>query len=231
MGDDTYLQDSVEQLLRTVDALDETDFRSASRLPGWTRAHVITHLARASDSRTGLLIAARAGTVGRQYPSAASRAREIEIGAARPGPAISSDLHDALQRFIVAVRAHPEHLWDVSGEWLGPGRRPVRRAVPSMRREVEYHHVDLDAGYRPEDWPADFVRAQLPSVVDSMAGRPDAPAVTIELPERTLRIGSGELVTVTGDPADLLAWLTGRGNGSRLNTAPAGPLPALPPLA
>ena len=63
-----------------------------------------------------------------------------------------------------------------------------------------------------------------------MTGRGDCPAVTIRAPEATYRIGDGELATVTGDAADLLAWLTGRADGHNLQRDQAGPLPAVPPL-
>jgi maleylpyruvate isomerase len=51
-------------------------------------------------------------------------------------------------------------------------------------RDVEVHHVDLDLGYRPSDWPAIFVEHELGKRVRA-------------LPERA-------------DHADLLAWLIGR---------------------
>lgn len=231
MTDDmSLLQGSVERFLRTVGALRDDDYSAPSRLPGWTRAHVVTHVARSADSRTGLLTAARSGTIGRQYASRQSRAQAIDVGAARPGYVIRADLRNAMDGFAAAVAEHPEHLWDAPGDWLSAGRQPVRRAVPTMRREVEYHHVDLAAGYRPEDWPQDFVSWQLPLVIDAMAGRPEPPAVTIALPERTRRIRDGGLMTVAGEPPDLLAWLTGRAGGERLDTTPAGPLPSVPPL-
>ena len=60
------LGDSVDRLLSTADTLTDEQLRGASLLPGWTRAHVLTHLARSSDSRRGLLEAARAGRIGEQ---------------------------------------------------------------------------------------------------------------------------------------------------------------------
>lgn len=229
MNDMSLLQGSVKRLLTTVGKLADDDFSAPSRLPGWTRAHVITHVARAADSRTGMLEAARSGTIGRQYASAEAREQAIEVGADRPAYAIRSDLRDALNRFTVAVAEHPEHVWDAPSDWLTRGRQPVRLAVPSFRVEVEFHHVDLDAGYGPDDWPDEFVHWQLPSVVESLGGRAEAPPIT--LMDLTVHVGHGGLLTVSGDPPDLLAWLTGRGDGRRLRTSTGGPLPALPPLS
>jgi hypothetical protein len=94
----------------------------ASALPGWTRAHVLTHLAQAADSRTGLLRAARAGRVGQQYPSEQARADAIDVGARRPPAAIRADLHRAVQDGLTAIREHPRHLRDAPGIWLPPSR-------------------------------------------------------------------------------------------------------------
>ena len=72
---------SAARFLATAQALTDDDLYHASALPGWMRAHVLTHLAQAADSRTGLLRAARAGRVGRQYPSEQARADAIDAGA------------------------------------------------------------------------------------------------------------------------------------------------------
>jgi maleylpyruvate isomerase len=157
----------------TAHALTDDHLRGTSGLPSWTRAHVLTHVARAADSRTGLLKAARAGRVGQQYPSEQARAEAIAAGARRPAAVIRADLDRAIQECLTAIRGHPAQLWDAPAIWLGPGRRPVRGVVPSLRRELEYHHVDLAAGYQPADWPGDFVAMELSRVTALMDRRAD----------------------------------------------------------
>jgi maleylpyruvate isomerase len=103
--------------------------------------------------------------------------------------------------------------------------------LPGLHKEIEYHHVDLSAGYRPADWPQEFVDTQLSAVTRSMTRRAGCPAVTIRASHATYRIGDGELATVTGGAADLLAWLTGRADGHDLQRVPGGPLPPIPPFA
>jgi maleylpyruvate isomerase len=222
------LADSAARLLVTVRALTDDDLHQASALPGWTRAHVLTHLAQAADSRTGLLRAARAGRVGRQYPSEQARADAIDAGARRPPAAIRADLHRAVQDSLTAIREHPRHLWDAPGIWLGPGRRPVRGVVTSLRRELEYHHVDLAVGYQPGNWPDDFAADELSLVADLMNRRADAPPMTLTCPT-ALHIDTSPPVDITGPPAALLAWLSGRSDGSGLEPDAAA-LPTLPPL-
>jgi maleylpyruvate isomerase len=224
------LASSAARLLATAQALADDDLYQASALPGWTRAHVLTHLAQAADSRTGLLRAARAGRAGRQYPSGQARADAIDAGARRPPAAIRADLHRAVRDCLTAIREHPRHLWDAPGIWLAPpGRRPVRGVVTSLRRELEYHHVDLAAGYQPASWPADFPATELPVVTAWRNHRGDTPPITLAGPA-ALHIGTSPPLDITGPPAALLAWLTGRSNGTGLHPHPAA-LPALPPLA
>ena len=98
--------------------------------------------------------------------------------------------------------------------------------------EVEIHHVDLDAGYGPADWPLPFAAACLERVAADF-NRPDAPAAQLRSPDSGQVVaigpaGAAGAVEIYGPARALLAWLTGRGSGAGLTTQPAGPLPALP---
>lgn len=68
------LANSAARFLATAQALTDGDVHQASALPGWDRAHVLTHVAQAADSRTRLLRAVQASRVSRQYPSEQARA-------------------------------------------------------------------------------------------------------------------------------------------------------------
>ena len=173
------IADSAARLVRTAQALTDDDLHEASALPGWTRAHVLTHVAQGADSRTRLLRAAQAGRIGQQYPSEQARAEAIDAGARRPGGVIRADLERAIQECLTAIREHPSQLWDAPAIWLGGGSRPVRGVLPGLRRELEYHHVDLAAGYQPADWPDDFVATELSRVTALMDRRDDAPPMTL----------------------------------------------------
>ena len=94
--------------------------------------------------------------------------------------------------------------------------------------------MDLDIGYRVADWPDSFAAERLPGVAGSFAGRDDAPACLVEVTGtgQAFRIGpagAGGEARVSGPPRALLAWLIGRGDGTRLDVDPAGPAPVLPP--
>jgi maleylpyruvate isomerase len=231
------LAQSADRFLGTVRTLADDDVGGACALPGWTRAHLLTHVAQGADSRTGMLLAARSGLIGEQYASEQARADAIEAGARRPAAVIRADVDRAVEECLTAMRQHPAGLWDAPGIWLRGGRGPVRGAVASLRSELEFHHVDLAAGYAPDDWPAGFVATALPRVTAQMNDRAGAPSMTL-IPAAagtvtataTVRIGTEPPADVTGSPAAVLAWLSGRGTGTGLDTGAAG-LPSLPPMA
>ncbi|MFJ6700577.1 maleylpyruvate isomerase family mycothiol-dependent enzyme [Streptomyces sp. NPDC091272] len=225
------LRTSVDRLLSTAAALSDGDVRAPSLLPGWTRAHVLTHLARSADSRSRLLAAARTGADLPQYADEDQREREIEQGAGRPAGVLLDDLGTSLRRFLSAAADHPHRAWEVPVRWLGGGLRPVRGAVGSMLREVEVHHTDLATGHAPAHWPAFFVARELESTTGKLRDDPDAPPMVLCADEdHVLRvIGDRPGPRVSGPAAEVLGWLTGRADGQALTVEPGGPLPALPP--
>ena len=128
----------------------------------------------------------------------------------------------------------PDDAWTVRVRALrGPGF-PALEVVDRRLSEVEIHHVDLAAGYVPADWPEDFFTEALPRVAESFAGRDDVPPCVLwaEGAKDSFRIGPDQAgpprVVIRGEPADLLAWLLGRGDGTALTVPSGGPLPALP---
>lgn len=118
------LRTSVERLHASAAALTDDDVRAPSLLPGWTRAHVLTHIARSADSRTRLLTAARTGADLPQYEDEAQREREIEEGAGRAAAELAADLRGALGGFLTAAAGHPDAAWEVPVRWLGGGCAP-----------------------------------------------------------------------------------------------------------
>ena len=69
------------RLLATARKLDDADLAAPSRLPGWTRGHVLAHLARNADGCVNLLTWARTGIETPQYASDERRDADIETGA------------------------------------------------------------------------------------------------------------------------------------------------------
>ncbi|WP_165485453.1 maleylpyruvate isomerase N-terminal domain-containing protein [Protofrankia symbiont of Coriaria ruscifolia] len=75
------MADGTARLLAEVERLNNAGVRELSALPGWTRAHLITHLARNADGLVNLLTWARTGIVTPCTRSPGSAKRT-----SRPGP-------------------------------------------------------------------------------------------------------------------------------------------------
>jgi maleylpyruvate isomerase len=220
------------RLLKTARSLDDAAVRGPSLLPGWTRGHVLTHVARNADGIVNLLTWARTGVETPAYPSVERREADIQAGAGRPITAHVADLEQAAQRLDDAVGQMPPAAWTAHIRWRSGGDVPAATAMWARLREVEVHHADLDAGYRPADWPAAFVHRLLHELAAELGARPDVPPMRLRASDlgHDLTIGTGDAPPVITGPAHLLAgWLSGRTDGTGLTITPEGPLPVPPP--
>lgn len=149
-------------LARTLVGFDDAAARGASLLPGWTRGHVLTHLARNADGNRNMVEGAIAGEVRMMYPAGAEgREADIEAGAVRSAAELVEDLLDAHALLVAAWGRMPADGWDRLGEPLAGGPWTMADVVASRLREVLVHHVDLDLGFGPDDLPPAWVEASL----------------------------------------------------------------------
>ncbi|WP_198653798.1 maleylpyruvate isomerase family mycothiol-dependent enzyme [Actinocorallia populi] len=214
------------RLERTVAGLDEAAVRAPSPLEGWTRGHVLSHIARNADSYRRLLEWARTGVEHPQYPSAEAREAEIEAGAGRPAAEIAADVRESNARFVALAESLPQEAWDATVRALQGWAHPAWYTLHRRWREVEVHHVDLGAGYTPADWPGSYVRAELTDSLRSLRGELPFSRVTATDLGLTVRLhDDGPALEDEGH--HLLAWLTGRASASRI-TAPPPRWPAVP---
>ena len=217
-----------ERLLATAATLDEAAVRAPSQLPGWTRGHVLAHIARNADSYVNLLTWARTGVETPMYPSMERRNAEIEEGAGRSPAEHVADLRASAERFAAAVAAMPPQAWGNPVRHLNGRVLQPPQIVWGRLREIEVHHVDLGAGYRPADWSDAFTLHLLREVVGDRATGPALRASADDL-HFTAEIGAGTApVEVRGPARALAAWMIGRSKGDDVSTADGGPLPDVP---
>jgi maleylpyruvate isomerase len=220
------LQEAAHRLVRTVDHLPDEEYAAPSLLPGWSRAHVVAHLALNAEGLAGALTGVVRGRPIPMYASSAERDDDIaELALARPST-LRTRLLGATTEFAAAMAAVPEESWDVEierspGEW-----RFAAGAVPGMReRELEIHHADLGVAYTRTAWQRPF-RARL-LLAMSKRDRPRPFSVYAVDLDQTWHCGDGEGgPTVSGDGAELGWWLSGRGDGQGL-TSDDGVLPGI----
>ena len=152
---------ATQRLLDDARALSEADLRAASLLPGWTRAHVLAHVARDADAMRNLLVGARSGQDRPAYPSAQARDADIEQGAAKRAADLLADLADSAMALRTIARQLPDEGWQVPVRILDSAPFPADQLLTRRLVEVELHHCDLGAGYGPADWPAAFADMEL----------------------------------------------------------------------
>lgn len=220
-------------MLRAIADLSDEQVGAQSRLSGWTRAEVLTHLARNADAGRGIAECSARSEVGVQYPGGAEqRAAEIAAGRGARAATLLADLRRSCDALMEAWHHLPDTAWDRQGRSL-TGERTQRGWVWSRWREVEVHHVDLGLGYSAAEWPVAFVSrgldemfAELPQRAHSRRARVDADfrieatdhdrAWVVHLNGNTASVERDDHAiapidgTVTGWGCDVLAWLYGR---------------------
>jgi maleylpyruvate isomerase len=155
------IDDATQRLLGAARVIAEPDLRQPSLLPGWTRAHVLGHLARGADAMRTLLIGARTGEDRPAYASAEAREADIERSAAQQAKELVADVADSAMALRTIARQLPDQAWDYPLRILGSAPFPAGQLLTRRLVEVELHHCDLAAGYSPADWPAAFASMEL----------------------------------------------------------------------
>ncbi|VVJ24301.1 Maleylpyruvate isomerase [Amycolatopsis camponoti] len=224
------LLDAVRKLddewARAIGGLGEPELRAPSALPGWSRAHVLAHVARNADGLKNLLTWANTGVETPMYASPEAREADIEAGARRGAADILADFVASAARFEEYAAGLPDDAW--AREARNRQGNPVSGTVVARMRvsELTIHLADLDRGY-----DLDRVLALL----GPLAGEVVQHAInsrSAHLPAlRLVAEGTGEWTmgaapgaTVTGTSGQLLAWLSGRSDGESLD----GDVPRIP---
>lgn len=221
-----YELEATQRLLGDTITINEQAWQEPVRLPGWTRAHVATHIARNADALVRSIDSLLTGRSGLMYDSDEDRDLAIERGSERSGLELQIDLDTSaghLHRRLNALESVPGELMVE----LLPGQLLRSDLMPLIRlNEVVLHHVDLECGFEMThvepviarwllEWHA--MDAQLPDGVGIRLSSDSGFA---------LALGSTRSATVLSGPdAVLLGWLTGR-----LSTQQAIELPASPNL-
>jgi maleylpyruvate isomerase len=203
-----------ELLTRAVGALPDDALRAPSALPGWTRAHVVAHVARNAEALTRLATWARTGIETPMYPSREARAAEIESSAQNPVAVLRAELVTTAEELDAALAALDETTWQA--EVRSALGRPIPAAeIPWMRvREVWLHAVDLDAGVSVAEIAPDVVDTLLDDSTGTLSAAEGCPSAVLAPTDRdrtwTLGPASDEPLQVRGEAARVLGWLVGR---------------------
>lgn len=240
------VREAERRLLAGVAGMPDADVAAASLCPGWTIGHVLSHVARGADALGRAVDGARRGELVPMYASEQARAADIEAGAGRPAAELAADVEEAAGRLHRSWSAIGPDGWERPVPHRILGHVPVRGTIGHRWFEVEIHHVDLDRGYRPADWPPPFVSQLLERAVPTLARR--LPDGVSSLCLRATDSGDGwsgeatgpdragpgggaaEQVTVSGPSWAVAAWLIGRAAPAAASlSVTSGELPVLAP--
>ena len=219
-------QEATQALLGDTITITDEHWQMPSRLPGWTRAHIATHIARQADhlARVFEQLSNNQPTSLDDSPDAVDD--EIERGSERSALELQVDLDSSAGRLYKAsTQLHR----------LAPGR-PVALTpsltvrldqLPMLRlNHLVLHHIDLDIGFTPEAidpqaamWLLAYNAARI--------GRDSAyPAIRLASDSGVVALvgGGGRAQVVHGPDNLLLGWLTGRLTPDKIDPS----LPMLP---
>ncbi|ANN20713.1 maleylpyruvate isomerase [Amycolatopsis orientalis] len=219
-----------DEWARVVRGLDEEAVHAPSALPGWTRAHLLSHLARNADGLANLLTWAKTGVETPMYAGEAARDDDIEKGAYRSAEEIAEDVVGSAARLVEVAESLPDDAWWVRVRARQGREIPAEFVLWLRLSETAIHLADLDFGY-DFDRVADLLGDEFDTVVGNAIGMyaGELPAVLLIAAEENgyrheWRMSEGELEPLTGTRGEVLAWITGRSDGSTLDGV-APPLP------
>lgn len=215
------------RLLGDTISLADDQWRAASLLPGWSRGHVATHIARHGEAFARLAKWARTGVEQQMYPG--DRDADIEAGAGRSGLEIQTDLDTTAGLLAEAFDVVSE-----AGAWnvivrLRNGQDVPARALPAGRlTEVCVHHLDLGIGLTATDIDQRSAEIALGWCASRLSRRQDYPRLRVTTESGTAYdFGSRDRedpIAISGPANRLLGWITGRCDAEGLQ----GQIPELP---
>ena len=218
---------ATHRLLGDTISVSDEDWQAPSRLPGWSRGHVATHIARQADGMVRLTEWARSGERQDMYASAEQRETDINAGAGRTGLDYQIDLDTSAGRLNQAFDGLDAAAWDVVVE-LRSGTKVPARMLPLARLvEVVIHHVDLDIGSEVEQIEAATAEWLLEWCAFRVREREEFPKLDLTADSGfTISLGNaGEPTAVSGTSANLLGWVMGRVDDSAVRGGEGLPRP------
>lgn len=189
VGSRQWVEHGTALFTAQVAALEEQRMAQPCALPGWTRKHLMAHVAANADALGNLVHWAGTGERTPMYSSREQRNADIEAGAKLSATRLKAWMNEAAHNLAVAMDSLTPQQWRTEVV-TAQGRTVPATEIPWLRaREVCVHAVDLGTGVTFADLPDEFlselvadIRAKrgldkvpagpLPEVAAYLAGRP-----------------------------------------------------------
>lgn len=201
--------------MRYVAELSDDELNAPSLLDGWTRRHLIAHLAYNAAALGRLLDSAATGIATPMYESRTQRADEIEGGAELEATALRNLLAAETARLDDKWRRLPQRAWSTPVRTLEGKTVPASETLWMRTREVWIHAVDLGNGATFSAMPAVIQTTLLTDIVNGWrangasvdAAHTPTGQVSVSIRENPTE----DVFCVSGSVPSLLQWMTGRG--------------------
>lgn len=194
---------------RALNRVSDAALGRPSRLPAWSRAHVIAHVGYNARALARLVDWAATGVETPMYASTAAREAEIDLGATLPPEALRNLVEHSAIDLDVRWRDLPDDCWSHQVTTAQGRAVPAAETVWMRSREVWLHATDLDSGARFDQIPSPVLTRLIGDVHRVWSARPgvDVPAL---LATDSAAGWSADGPLVSGSTEALAAWATGR---------------------
>lgn len=220
--------EATQALLGDTITFSDDTWQEPSRLPGWTRAHVAVHLARNADALRRVIHGLFTLQPQQMYPDAAERVDAIERGSRRGGLDLQIDLDTSAGRLSAAFDDVEDSGTDEPVQLTPNLVVPAPIVALARLSEVVLHHSDLGYEHRlgsldPETarWLAawELFRGHRDERLDPMVVHTDSGLLAHVGPS------TPPVAEVDGSDADIVRWLSGRGDSTGLTSS--APVPGI----
>lgn len=195
-------------------ALSDEDLSGPSLLDGWTRKHLVGHVAYNAAALCRILDWAATGVETPMYASTEQRAREIDEGATLSAGSLRNLFTHTAARLDEKWRTLPEAAWSAEVRTAQGRMVPASETAWMRSREVWIHTVDLGNGGRFDEFPDVVLDSLLDDVVGMWRRRGDGAGLVLEVGGRRLVVVQEDApVTgvVVGSLVSVVRWASGRG--------------------
>jgi len=192
---------SHQRLLQALDGITDEQCRQPSMLAGWSRGHVLSHLANNAYSHVRMFTAASRGEETEQYEGGKpTRDAQIEAWSNLSAHELVGHVRASIYALEGAWASATPTTWTGFGikSHAGGGRVLITDLMLMRWCETEVHLADLNLDYSFENWDATFVRFELERQLMIWNSRKSM-GLTV-LPDAAAKLS----------PNHRLAWLLGR---------------------
>jgi maleylpyruvate isomerase len=166
-------------VMATVTSLADDELGKPSKCAGWTRAHVIAHLARGADAMTNLATWAVTGQETPAYESREKRDADIEAAANLSAAELAADLEQANAHLLEAFQMLKDGVQVETLPTLFSGEINALSLPARRTTELIVHHDDLDTTWEWHEADPDAILDAIEVCVRRLQINPDSPGLRI----------------------------------------------------